>query len=92
MVPIPVSHPSDVEMRELRAISGDLVCRAACVGYASCSFHGYRLAAVRRRGVQADHVDVVVKSGAASAQLFEYVRAHEPPGAWHRPSVRSGRA
>ena len=54
MVPEPVSHPSDVEMRELRAISTDLICQAACVGYASSCFHGFRVAAVRQQGAATD--------------------------------------
>ena len=60
MVPEPVSHPSDVEMRELRAISGDLICRAACVGYASSCFHGYRVAAIRAAAGDAQRVDLYV--------------------------------
>ena len=54
MAPEPVSHPSDVEMRELRAISSDLICQAACVGYASSCFHGFRVAAVRQQGAETD--------------------------------------
>jgi hypothetical protein len=61
MVPEPVSHPSDVEMRELRAISGDLICRAACVGYASSCFHGFRVAAIRAAGADARRVDLFVE-------------------------------
>ena len=48
MAPTPVSHPSDVEWRELRAISREAVQEAAFLGHADRHFHGFHLLAVRR--------------------------------------------
>jgi hypothetical protein len=62
MIPNPVSHPSDVEMSELRAISADLIVEAACAGYASARFHGVRIAAVRLAcGSELPHIDLFVE-------------------------------
>ena len=71
MVPEPVSHPSDVEMREMRAISSDLICQAACVGYASGCFHGLRVAAIRAVGSNARHVNLFVEHVGASAPAID---------------------
>jgi hypothetical protein len=48
MVTHPVSHPSDVELRELFAISSGLLRQAANEGRASGSFHGFDVVAVRQ--------------------------------------------
>lgn len=79
MVPEPVSHPSDVEMRELRAISGDLICQAACVGYASSCFHGFRVAAIRAAGANAQRVDLFVERVGASVPFVEETCARPEP-------------
>jgi len=75
MAPIPVSHPSDVEERELRAISKDLVTQAAFIGYASGRFHGFRVAAIRQiREVGTDacaRVDLHVEHDGATDHFFE---------------------
>jgi hypothetical protein len=82
MVPSPVSHPSDVEVRELRAISADVINEAACTGYASLSFHGYRVAAIREDGAVTRRIDVLIEHEGSSDRFRESASA--PTSSTHR--------
>ena len=72
MVSNPVSHPSDVEMRELRAISDELVLEAALTGQASSCFRGYRVMAVRQQCARIPRVDLFVEQSGGLRQLLEH--------------------
>lgn len=72
MVPNPVSHPSDVEMRELRAISDEFVHEAAFTGHASSCFHGYRVMAVRMPCERDQRIDLFVEHEGSLLRVFEH--------------------
>lgn len=69
MAPLSVSHPSDSEWRELRAISREAVQEAAFIGQADRHFRGFHLLAVRRgqMGRGLCQVDICIQAEGASS-------------------------
>lgn len=72
MTPNPVSHPSDVELRELRALCVDLVDQARFLGRAIGRFHGYTLKVLCHGFAPCVQLELHVQLDGPPSQLVEH--------------------
>jgi hypothetical protein len=72
MTPNPVSHPSDVDLRELRALCLDLADQASFLGHAICRFRGYTLSVLCHGLSPMARLELHVECDGPPPQLIEH--------------------